>query len=130
MRAPFIRLGISMIVGLSPIAGGCMPTSSHSGQDLSNLDEFKIEKGKTTEKELVNRFGPPAGTVTRGDGTKILNWSDTGGQGHINMMGAFLPFVPTKTVDVDSTSKPLSATVRDGVVIDYTISGGHAHHES
>lgn len=67
-----LRVGVIAAVPLLAVGTGCIPMSRHNGSDLSKLDEFKIEKNKTTEKELVDRFGPAETSTTRGDGDKIL----------------------------------------------------------
>lgn len=111
---------------IGPMIAGCFPVSTHRGADLSKAEEFHIEKNKTTEKELVDRFGPPGNTVTRGDGTKMLSWTDSRGQGTVNTT-KFLPIVGLftgNTVDQKTTHRSLTATVRDGVVVDYTTTDG------
>lgn len=105
-----------------------MPVSSHYGSDLSKLDEVKIEKNATTEKELVDRFGPPQNTTSRGDGTKMLSWNDSRGEGNVNMTKA-VPVVGLftgNTVNQKITHRSLTATVRDGVVVDYTVSNSNS----
>jgi hypothetical protein len=114
--------------GLAGCAIGCMPVASHQGADLSKVDEFHIEKNKTTEKELVDRFGLPGNTLTRGDGTKTLSWNDSRGQGTVNGT-KFIPVVGLFTgnlMDQKITQRSLTATVRDGVVVDYTTSDGNS----
>lgn len=110
------------------LLNGCMPVSSHYGSDLSKLDETKIEKNATTEKELVDRFGPPQNTTSRGDGTKMLSWNDARGQGSVNMTKA-VPVVGLftgNTVSQRITHRSLTATVRDGLVVDYTVSDSNS----
>ena len=58
------------------LLGGCIPVSSQNGADLSKMQEFHIEKNVTSEKELVDHFGPPGNTVTQGDGARMLSWTE------------------------------------------------------
>jgi hypothetical protein len=97
-------------------ATGCIPMSIQRGADLSKLDEFKIEKNRTTEKELVDHFGAPGNTMTASDGSKVLTWSDARSQSTINI------FFPQPSGKV--TRRSLTATVRDNLVVDYQISDG------
>lgn len=102
------------------MAGGCIPVSNHHGADLRQLDSFRIVKNQTTERELVERFGPPATSTAEGDGTKHLIWTDTRSTGSINMARAFVP-IPGLTDTHNGTSKTLMVTTRDGVVTDYLV---------
>jgi hypothetical protein len=121
--------GVVAVLAVMLIATGCVPTSTHGGADLSHLDAFKIEKNKTTEKELIDHFGPPGNTTTRGDGTQMLSWNDDRQSSDINMSKA-IPIVGLFTgpaVDQKIAHRSLTATVRDGVVIDYTATDGNEH---
>jgi hypothetical protein len=118
-----VRLAVWFVlacVGLN--AGGCFTASHHSGTDLSTLDSFKIEKGTTTEQDLEKQFGPPTTKVTRGDGATMETWSDSTGEAHMTPLAIF-------GVTPDSTAKgrTLTATIRDGVVVDYTTSDTTIH---
>ena len=118
MRQSFgILVRIGLFVGLWAIAmnsGGCFSTSSHSGTDLSKLDDFKIVKGTTTESQLIAEFGQPASTTSQSDGTTTAMWIDGSSQGQFNY------FVGGQNLSVKNRS--LTATIRDGVVADYTVS--------
>lgn len=97
-------------------ASGCFPVSAHRGSDLSKLDEFKIEKNKTTERELVDRFGLPGHSTQQGDGSRILTWTDASSEGNVSAV----PFTPRQPMNVKSRS--LTVTVRDSVVVDFRVS--------
>jgi len=106
---------------------GCSTNSTHQGSDLSKLDDFKIEKNKTTEKELVDHFGAPGNTTMRGDGSKMLSWNDARSDANYNG-AAFIPIVGVfagSAVHQKINHRSLSATVRDGVVIDFTETNGN-----
>jgi hypothetical protein len=117
--------GLFVLFGITCTSLSCQ-SDTHYGADLSKLDPSKIEKNKTTEQELVEEFGQPSATTTQGDGSQIMTWSDSRGDSHINPADG-LPFVglvtgPTSNTKV--TSKSLSATIRGGVVVDYTVTQG------
>jgi hypothetical protein len=103
--------------------------SSHSGADLSKLDEFKIVKNQTTEKELVEHFGAPGNSVTRGDGIRVPVWNDGRSNGHFNVAEGLpivgMAFMGKGGGETTVTNRSLTATVRDGVVTDYTVSDGN-----
>lgn len=123
LRHWFVVPAVSMLL----LAIGCFPSSSHVGADLSKADEFTIEKGKTTEQQLIDRFGPPGNTTTRGDGERILTWNDARQNSTINGT-KFIPVVGLFTgpaVDQKVTHRSLTVTVRDGIVIDYTSTSGN-----
>ena len=125
MRQGLLGLHGVIVVGTLVFAltsGGCF--SSHYGSDLSKLDDYKIEKNVTTEKDLVDQFGEPNNTTMRSDGSKVLMWGDARGSASFNPATA-VPVVGMFAHDEGhGTHKSLTAIVRDGVVVDYTISGG------
>jgi len=45
------------------------------GTNVQTLQGVKIEKGVTTEQELVAQLGPPQTTTTHADGTAELQWN-------------------------------------------------------
>ena len=108
-------------------APGCVPRSYHQGSDLSKLDEFHLEKNRTTEKELIEYFGPSENTFTKGDGDKVLTWTDMRSEGTVNGATA-IPIVGHfmgNSVDQKVTRRSLNATVRDGIMVDYTVADGN-----
>jgi hypothetical protein len=125
-RSRFTSFITAAIAALLVVAG-CSTNKTHSGADLSSLDEFKIVKNQTTQKELVEHFGEPGNTTTRGDGTRILTWTDARGDAKVNGT-KFIPVVGLFTgpmVDQKITRRSLSATVREGIVVDFTESDGN-----
>jgi hypothetical protein len=118
MRQSFgIVVRIGLFVSLSAMAmnsGGCFSTSSHSGTDLSRLDDFKIVKGTTTESQFITEFGQPVSTTAQSDGTTTVMWIDGTGQGQWNYL------IGSQNLSVKNRS--LTATIRDGIVADYTVS--------
>jgi hypothetical protein len=113
------------MVVLALDTGGC--TSSHSGSDLSKLDTFTITKNVTTEQQLVSEFGTPASIVTQSDGTTLETWADGRTSQSDPIGSALIPnFSGNQGISVKMRS--LAATIRDGVVVDYTISNGSQHY--
>ena len=124
IRLPaIIRFGVPLSVLLVAIgSGGCFTATHHTGTDLSTLDTFKIEKGTTTEQDLEKQFGPPTTKVTRGDGATMETWSDSTGEAHMTPLAVF-----GVTPDTTAKGRTLTATIRDGVVVDYTTSDTLVH---
>ena len=116
-----MRLSLAILLSLS--FTGCIPMSMHRGSDLAKLDEFTIEKNKTTERELIERFGKPQSTMTNADGSRVLTWTEMRGEGQMNLAASLVPFAWTaaKTAEQKTQSRSLMVTVRDGVVADYRI---------
>jgi hypothetical protein len=110
--------GLLTLIG----ASGCIPSKHHQGANLAKLDEVKIEKGRTTEKELIGWFGQPGSTTTNGDGSRVLSWMEVKGESQANVGLALLSIPGARTLHTKSTSRTLTATVKGGVVTDYTVS--------
>jgi PBP1b-binding outer membrane lipoprotein LpoB len=105
------------------IAAGCNDTY-HSGVDVRKIENVKIEKNKTTEQDLIASLGPPANTMIRGDGSKMLMWSGVDAQSHDATGLILVPFVGGLLAhdDVNAHTSSITATVVNGIVVDYTIS--------
>jgi hypothetical protein len=120
------RARLVLLAALSLVLVGCMPVSNHQGADLTTLASFKIEKNRTTEKELVDHFGQPLNTTTESDGSRILSWNEVRSEGHTNMT-KFIPGIGLFTgplTEQNVTHRSLVATVRDGLVVDYRVNDG------
>ena len=88
------------------LSTGCVSV----GKDFDEANVSRIQKGVTTESDLVSWFGKPSNRVTTSDGKVALMWAHYTSQG----------FVSTH-----STSKTLTVTLGpDGKVQDYSLSGG------
>ncbi|MFT3784915.1 MAG: hypothetical protein QM770_01955 [Tepidisphaeraceae bacterium] len=107
-------------------SSGCIPINARSGTDLSSLDgRFTIEANKTTEKELLARFGPPTNSTLGADGSKQLLWADNRGSSHVNVAAAIVPFgFLADRQGTKMTSRTLMVTIRNGLVVDYHLSDG------
>jgi len=91
----------------------------------NNFDENRasnIEKGVTTESELIRMFGPPNNRTVNGNGTKVLEWtyvqSEVKGESFIPYAGSFLG-------GTNSAQKSMRVVLNaQGRVSDYTVSSG------
>jgi len=80
------------------------------GKDFNEANVSKIQKGITTESDLIAWFGKPSNRVTTSGGRVSLMWAHYTSQGF---------------VAAHSTSKTLTVTLGpEGKVEDYTLSGG------
>jgi hypothetical protein len=110
---------------LLAVCAGCIPINAKRGADLSKVDQFTIEKHKTTEKELIQELGTPTSTTMTGDGTKTLVWGGGTAKSHVNLVSALVPFAwvaDPQGIQVDT--KSLMVQVRDGIVVDYSMTSG------
>src|ERR1700749_489894 len=90
---PVLRSTIRLlIIGCLLVAAGSTEPI-HNGVDVQKLDSLKIEKNKTTEQDLVASLGPPATTMTRADGSKMLTWSGVDAQSRDATAMVLVPFV-------------------------------------
>lgn len=98
----------SIAVLACAVLGGCMSYDRSVGADVGKFDSLAIEKNKTTEQEIVAALGPPATTATREDGVQMVRWN--GAKTEKRLSGS------------KTTVRSLSAEVKNGVVVDYTMS--------
>jgi hypothetical protein len=91
----------------------------------NNFDENRaanIEKGVTTESDLIRMFGEPNNRTVNGNGTKVLDWtyvqSEVKGESFIPYAGSFLG-------GTNSAQKSMHVVLNAaGRVADYTVSSG------
>ena len=95
-------ISVLVIVGFS---AGCVST----GRDFDTSQVSTITKGKTTESEMIQRFGEPQTRSTSASGDQILAWSSGHAQGGFMGIGR------------SSSLSRLQATIHDGVVTDYNM---------
>lgn len=93
-----------------------------AGKNFDSRKVPQIEKGRTTEAELVQMFGEPTSRGLKTGGIKTLSWvyaeSRVKGETFIPFAGAFLGGTDTKTKTL------IVALASDGTVSDYEYSGG------
>ena len=107
--------GVSLVAFCCLVAG-CWSETSHQGTDLTKLDGSPIVRDTTTETELVHKLGKPESSVNHADGSRTMVWTEStmkipGGAGQPFGVGPHM----TKT------ERTLTATVKDGVVVDYAM---------
>jgi hypothetical protein len=100
------------------------PGCASSGTDVQTLQSVQIQKGVTTEQDLIKQLGQPQMTTTEADGTTILQWTgvqtntDTGAA----VGDALIPGYGFFGNGTHTQSSTLSATINTaGIVTDYTI---------
>jgi hypothetical protein len=103
---------------------GC--TSTTTGQKIETDKLAQIQKGKTTESEVVSLLGPPMSTMEIPGGKKVLNYSYTHAAGHATGT-SFVPYVNFFAGRAKGSSEfqHVSLTVgTNGVVEDVRVSQG------
>jgi len=85
----FINVFVLIVVFL--LLNSCIPHYQHHGREFDPSLVSKIEKGRTTEAEILSMFGNPIRTQFNSDGTKLIFYAFTKTEGVINL----IPFVPT-----------------------------------
>ena len=118
--ATFIASAIVLLA-----VGSCSRTIKQ-GADVNALAGVKIEKSKTTKAELVKQLGAANSVMIHGDGTEILSWSGAVGEEHDSAFMMLMPFAASAAhMKEDVHSVTLQATVKDGIVIDFTLLDGN-----
>jgi outer membrane protein assembly factor BamE (lipoprotein component of BamABCDE complex) len=96
---------------------GCASTGN-------NFDESKlsqIQKGETTEAQLIEFFGQPENRTVTSEGTTILTWTYT----EATVKGeSFIPYAGPFVGGTRSKAKTLRVTLADNKVTSFTYSGG------
>src|SRR6266567_2168249 len=88
----------------------------------NNFDETRvsrIEKGVTTESDLIRMFGPPNNRTVNGNGTRVLEWTYVASQVKAE---SFIPYAGSFMGGTDSAHKNMRVTLNaSGRVTDYTV---------
>jgi hypothetical protein len=121
MRTFFLNI-MGMAIAVAVI--GC----ASAGNNFNESRTTSIQKGVTTEKDLVDMFGAPNSQTRNSDGMTILEWtyaeSQVNGKSFIPYAGAFLG-------GSSSANKSLKVTLNSsGVVTDYTMTSGGMDYRS
>lgn len=93
---------------------GCATSTVTTGRDFDTTKVPQIEKGKTTDAELTAWLGAPYQKAVLGDGSEIWTWS------FMTNKARAQSYVVSTNVKVDTVSKRLLATIREGVVESYS----------
>jgi hypothetical protein len=114
MRANSTALAIA---GTAILFYGCASTASTG---LSNLPAAHIERGVTTEQDLIQQLGEPQGRGLDAEGRKMLTWNrmnvTSTGKAWIPVAGPFLP----GSADVKKEQLAVSFNA-EGHVVDYRV---------
>ncbi len=112
------NLIISMVVTALLALTGCATSSYTYGNNFSSSNVNKIEKGKTTTKELVAMFGQPfMKSVISKTGEKWVYSYSAG-------TASAQSYLVTTTVETTGTQKMLDILVENGVVSNYIFTEG------
>jgi hypothetical protein len=113
---------IGLILGCLVFGQGC--AGMKVGTKVTADQASKIEKGKSTEKDIVNALGKPDGQSIMGS-KKILsyNFSHSGASvGPMTFLMSLITFGLYTPVKVKNESTSLTVTIENGVVTDYSYS--------
>ena len=116
---------ILIIVLVSLFLASC--ASSIQGTKVDSAQVNQIQKGKTTEAEVIKMFGKPDEVTTTGNQRNLLYTyiKTSGGVGFkgilifILTLGIYLP-----SVNATTESNSLNVTIENGIVRDFTYSEG------
>jgi len=103
-----------LVLGLAILLSGCAQSSYSVGNDFSTENIAKIEKGKTTTKELEEWFGEPySKTVLSAEQTKWM-YIHTSGSAKVQS------YVFTANVESTGTQKVLDLLIENDTVVNFT----------
>lgn len=111
-----------LVVGIASGLAGCAMGGRTFGNEMSSADVHNIKKGRTTESEILARFGSPYRTLSLGNGEKHLSYMYSDSSTAIKPQ-SYIPIVGHFAGGADIKSKTQSLTViigSNGVVKDYT----------
>lgn len=108
---------LGIIVCLSMFLVGC----ASAGRNYDSRKVSQIEKGKTTEAELIQMFGLPTQRGVNSEDQTTMQWvySEATTKG-----ATFVPIVGLFAGGVDTKTKILNVNLTNNVVTSYTYSGG------
>ena len=112
-----VRLTTLAVALVGAAVAGC----ASSGKDFDSTKVTSIQKGKTTESDLVQMFGEPQQRMTDADGSQHLTWrfSEAKANG-----ASFIPVYGMFAGGSSGTDKSLMVTVANGVVTDFQSTQG------
>lgn len=95
--------------------GGCLVASQHrvdvSGREVSNVEFDEIRAGVTTEREVLESFGPATKTTPMSDGGVMHTWTSVKREEREGAV--FLIFASSSE---KTTRQSLNVTCKDGLV--------------
>ena len=116
---------ILIIVLVSLFLASC--ASSIQGTKVDSAQVNQIQKGKTTEAEVIKMFGKPFQVTTTGSQKNLLyTYMETSGS--VGFKGILLSILTLGTysppVNATTESNSLNVTIENGIVRDFTYSEG------
>jgi outer membrane protein assembly factor BamE (lipoprotein component of BamABCDE complex) len=116
---------IIIIVLISVFLASC--ASSIQGTKVDSAQVNQIQKGKTTETEVIRMFGKPDEVTTTGN-QRILLYTYMKTSGSVGFKGIVI-FILTlgiypPSVNATTESNSLNVTIENGLVRDFTYSEG------
>lgn len=118
-------IAIAMCLAVAMSIGCSVPTSSHTGTQISQSAVSRIRKGVTTRKEIESLLGPPMGVTMMGEGRRMMMYSGTEVHTSTNLnmaipiIGAMIPGRDENTSRIQSLQIVLN---RNDVVEDFEFS--------
>ena len=97
---------------------GCATATYSTGHDFDMAKVRLIEKNKTTASEMLDWFGAPPQKTVSDDATEIWTWTFTTVKSHAQS------YVVSMSVKTDTKIKRLTATIRKGVVENFSFTEG------
>ncbi|GGO89148.1 hypothetical protein GCM10011348_46220 [Marinobacterium nitratireducens] len=100
------------------IATGCATSNYSSGTDFNSASVARIQKGYTTEADLVRMFGQPymKSPISATDEKWIYTYAEGSAKASYNLI--------TSTVKTSGYQKTLDVLLSSGVVVNYTFTQG------
>lgn len=99
---------------------GCATSTFTQGREFSTDNLSQIVKGKTTDAEMLQLFGPPFQRTVLADGTENWIYTYTVGESTAHV------YLFYSSVRTTGTQKILNATIAKGVVTNYSYTEGAA----
>jgi hypothetical protein len=118
----YLAMHLTRFLGIVCAAALILAGCASVGKNFDSRRINEIEKGKTTEADLVAMFGEPNNRGQNSSGVKTLMWIYS----EARMRGeTFIPIAGAFVGGSDVKSKSLFVTLSpDGTVSDYNFSGG------
>lgn len=102
------------VIGLVLFMLGC----ATYGTKLNNEDIAKIQKGITTEEEVISMLGAPENKNVTDDGSVIMTYIYTKSKPKLRN---FVPYVNIISSVDDVSQQTLSILIKDGIVDSYAV---------
>lgn len=114
--------GITRLLSIATLVllAACASSTFTQGREFSTDNVGQIVKGKTTDAEILQLFGPPFQRTVLSDGTESWSYTYTVGESTAHIY----PFY--SSVHTTGTQKTLNVTIAKGVVSNFSYTEGAA----